>query len=71
MPPLIYTISNNFSKTNFTSLSQRWKVIETIIVSTKNVQLIYNGLTICTSPSIGYYRNIIKVAELNTITIYY
>ena len=71
MPFLIYAINNSFSKTDFASLSQRWKVIDTIMASTRNVQLIYNNLTIRTSSSIGCYKSTIKIAGLNTITIYY
>ena len=71
MPPLIHAISDSFSKTDFTSLSQRWKVVDTIMASARDVQLIRNGLTICTSPSIGCHRSTVKVAGLDTITIYY
>ena len=71
MPPLIYAISNSFFKMDFTSLSRRWKMIETIMASARDVQLIRNGLTIRTSPIIGCHRSTVKLAGLDTITIYY
>ena len=71
MPLLIYAISNSFSKTDFASLSRRWKVVDTIMASARDVQLIRNNLTIRTSPSIGCHRSTVKVAGLDTITIYY
>ena len=71
LPPLIYAISNSFSKTDFASLSRRWEVIEKIMASARDVQLIRDGLAIRTSPSIGCNRCTVKVAGLNTIMIYY
>ena len=71
LPPLIHAISESFSKTDFTSLSRRWEVIESIMALARDVELIRNGLAICTSPSIGCYRSTVKVAGLDNITIYY
>ena len=67
---LIYSISNSFSKMQFASLDRRWKVVERIMASAKDVQLIRNGLAITRNLRIGCHRRTVELARLNSITTY-
>ena len=67
---LIYAISNSFSKMQFASLDRRWKVVERIMTSVKDVQLIRDGLAITRNLRIGCHRRTVELARLNSITTY-
>ena len=67
---LIYIISNSFTKIQFASLNRRWEVVERIIVSAKDIQLIRDGLTITRNLRIGYHKRTVELARLNSITTY-
>ena len=67
---LIYAISNSFSKMQFVSLDRRWEVVERIMASAKDVQLIRDGLAITRNLRIGCHRRTVELARLNSITTY-
>ena len=67
---LIHTVSNNFSKTQFASLDRRWEVVERIMTSAKDVQLIRDGLAITRNLRIGCHRTSVELERLNSITTY-
>ena len=46
-------------------------MIETIMASARDVQLIRNGLAIRTSLGIGCHRSTVELAGLDTVTTYY
>ena len=67
---LIYAISNSFSKMQFASLNRRWSVVERIMASAKDIQLIHDGLAITRNLKIGCHRRTVELARLNSITTY-